>query len=230
VEDDEASNESVFEQERYARSGTGLEFDRVANFADAIYAISLTLIVVGIAVPRPADEASGRQLLDALNEQLPNIITFFVVFFVVGNYWFAHHRFMGWLGSVDARLIHIQLVYLSVIAFLPFPAALLGTLDDNPYALAIFALSMAAASLVETIMIGHAHRAGLMKQKLSDDAYRWERFASLTPVAVFLVSIPIAFVSVWLGIAFWFANAPVGLALNRRRPAEFGGPVDHSRR
>ena len=228
-DDSQEQQEKIWTKTRYTREGGGLEFDRVANFADAIYAIALTLIVVGIEVPTLTDQTSSSELLEKLNDLLPSIITFFIVFFVVGNYWLAHHRFIGWLRTVDSRLMRIHLVYLSVIAFLPFPAALLGTLDDNAVALAIFALAMATASLLETVMIGHVHRAGLMKEPLSESAYRWERLSSLVPVGVFLLSVPLAFVSVWLAIAFWFLNAVLEFVLNRSRPDEFGGPTGHSR-
>jgi hypothetical protein len=106
---------------------------------------------------------------------------------------------------------------------------MLGSTGTNPLAFAIFAISMAAASGLETLMIVHAHRAGLMRQRLSDDAFRWEWMLSLSAALVFVVSIPLAFVSVWLGFACWFANSPIGVVMNRRRPAQFGG-VAHSRR
>ncbi len=221
---------TVFTRDRFRREGDGLEFDRVATFADAIYAIALTLVVVGIGVPElEGDSSSSTDLLDKLGDLLPEIITFFVVFFVVGNYWLAHLRFMSWLDQVDTALIRLQLVYLSVIAFLPFPAALLGTLDDNAVALASFALAMACASGLEAVLLAHAHRAELMKQQLSDSATRWELTASLTPVGVFLLSIPLGFVSVWLGIAFWAVNIPVGMYMNRHRPAEFEPPRQRRR-
>jgi uncharacterized membrane protein len=226
----EGEDEVPWAQSRWRREGFGLEFDRVANFADAVYAIALTLIVVGIEVPPLADESSGTELLEHLGDLLPSIITFFVVFFVVGNYWMAHHRFMSWLNEVDERQMRIQLVYLAVIAFLPFPAALLGSLDDNPVALTLFALAMASASGLECLATTHAHHADLMKQRLSDEAFRWQLFASTTPVGVFLVSIPLGFISVWLAIAFWFANVPIGIVLDRRRPEEFANPRRHPRR
>jgi uncharacterized membrane protein len=234
-EDDDAGEPeppagNIFTQSRWRREGYGLEFDRAANFADAIYAISLTLIVVGIEVPQLDDRSSTRELLDKLGDQLPDIITFFVVFLVVGNYWIAHHRFMSWLSAVDRPFLGIELVYLALIAFLPFPAAVLGVTEDNPLAFALFALTMAGASLLETVAIGHAHRAGLMRQKLSEGAYRWERAASASAVVIFLVSIPLAFISLWLGFILWFANAPVGMLMDRRRPSEFGGPGRQSRR
>jgi hypothetical protein len=52
---------------------------------------------------------------------------------------------------------------------------------------------------------------------------------SLAAALIFLLSIPLAFVWVWLGYLFWFMNSPVGFVMNRRRPTEFGGPA-HSRR
>lgn len=222
MDHDERDEPNPWTRTRWRREGFGLEFDRVANFADAIYAIALTLIVVGIEVPPLEDESSGSELLDQLSgDLLPSIITFFVVFLVVGNYWLAHHRFISWLAEIDTRQMGIQLAYLSIIAFLPFPAALLGRLDDNPVALASFALAMAAASGLETAGIAHAHHAGLMKRRLSDRAYRFELRASIVPVVVFVVSIPFAFVSTWLAILVWFVNAPIGIAMNRKRPPEF---------
>jgi uncharacterized membrane protein len=228
--DDGRSDPSPFMRSRFRREGFGLEFDRFANFADAIYAISLTLIVVGIEFPGIADKESSGELLEVLGDLLPDIITFFVVFLVVGNYWIAHHRFVSWLAEVDRPMLGLQLAYLALIAFLPFPAAVLGATDTNPVAFGLFALVMAGASFLETIMIGHAHRADLMRSRLTEDSYRWERAASLSAVLIFLISIPFAFLSPWIGFALWFLNGPVGFVLDRRRPPEFGGPRRQPRR
>ncbi len=227
-EGDDGEDQSIFVPTRYERSGTGLEFDRVANFADAIYAISLTL--VGIEVPRLADKSSSRELLEQLNDLLPNIVTFFIVFLVVGNYWITHHRYMGWLSAVDRSLMGLQLVYLAIIAFLPFPAALLGVTDGESLGVLHLRAVVGAASLLETLMIGHPHRAQLMRARLSEPASRWARLASFSAVAAFAISIPFAFISLWLGFAIWFANWPIGIVMNRRRPLEFGGPSQSRRR
>lgn len=225
----EDGQDSVYTRSRYPREGDGLEFDRFANFADAIYAISMTLIVVGIVAPKLSDDSSAGELADELGPLLPDIITFFIVFIVVGNYWIAHHRYTSWLGAVDRRLFGIQLVYLSVIAFLPFPVALMGSTGSNPLAFAMFAVSMALASGLETAMIVYAYRAKLLRQRLSAEAFRWEWMLSISAALVFLVSIPFAFVSVWFGYLVWFVNSPIGFVMNRRRPVEFGGPGYHRR-
>lgn len=61
------------------------EFDRVANFSDAVYAIAMTLLVLEIGVPSLAvDPDSPRVMLDALNDKIPEIVSFAVSFLVIG--------------------------------------------------------------------------------------------------------------------------------------------------
>ena len=40
---------------RYRRRSEALEFDRVAFFSDAVFAIAMTLLVVGIGIPHVRD-------------------------------------------------------------------------------------------------------------------------------------------------------------------------------
>jgi hypothetical protein len=62
-------------------------------------------------------------------------------------------------------------------------------------ALLVFALVLAAISSMETIMFIHAHRNGLLRTRLSSPVFRWGVLASLAPVAVFLITMPFAFLS-----------------------------------
>ena len=100
------------------------EFSRLLAFSDGVFAIAMTLLVVGIAVPTLADGGDVGQLADALNDLVPNFTSFFISFTVIGRYWVAHHHFFSMLRRVDGRLIWVNLLYLAFIAFLPFPTAL----------------------------------------------------------------------------------------------------------
>lgn len=82
------------------------EFDRVANFSDAVYAIAMTLLVLEIGVPSlPVDPDSPRVMLDALNDRIPEIVSFAVSFLVIGQYWLNHHRLISKLQRVDRRFM-----------------------------------------------------------------------------------------------------------------------------
>jgi uncharacterized membrane protein len=190
------------------------EFSRVVNFSDAVFAIAMTLVVVGIEVPDVATD----DLPSAIGDLLPQIIAFFVSFLFIGRYWIAHHQFFGQLKSVDTRQIGYSLVYLAAIAFLPFPIAVVGRYEHAPIAIVMAALSFGTASFFESVMFARARNTGALKRPISDDAYRYFQTASLIPVALFVVSIPIAFVHTTLALASWLLTYPLEMLLARRRP------------
>jgi hypothetical protein len=66
------------------------EFARVAGFSDAIFAIAMTLLVLDIGLEGlPESGGSVRDMLDALQAALPEIVSFAVAFWVIGRYWLA---------------------------------------------------------------------------------------------------------------------------------------------
>ncbi|MGH2967413.1 MAG: TMEM175 family protein [Solirubrobacterales bacterium] len=198
------------------------EFSRVLAFSDGVFAIAMTLLVVGIAVPelKHVDKDSVHNLANALDDLVPNFVSFFISFAVIGRYWAAHHEFVGLLARIDTRLIASNLVYLAFIAFLPFPTALLGTLFENPLSVALYAVMVAIISGLEVVQFRGAQRRGLMGQKIPEDVYRWGVIQSLSPVIFFLISVPVAFVSTTLAVVLWFGGIPFAAISNRWKPED----------
>jgi uncharacterized membrane protein len=178
-----------------------------------VYAIAMTLLVVGIGLPALTDQADEGELLRDLGDAFPEIFSFFLSFAVIGRYWLAHHQFFARLGAVDVRFIRIHLLYLAFVAFLPFPTDLLGNYFENPVATALYALTVAIVSGMEVALLAHAYRARLMRRQLPPDVYRWAVWMSLSPVGFFLVSIPVAFASTTAAVAVWFLWIPTQLLL-----------------
>ena len=197
---------------RYKRESTGLEFDRVAYFSDAVFAIAMTLLVVGIGIPT----VTQNELGEALREKQPEIISFFVSFVVIGNYWLAHHRFYSRLGGITPRLMTINLVYLAAIAFVPFPTALAGKYTDNPISIVMYAITLGVASGLEAVMLVVAHREQLFVRTLPRPVLRYAVGASLVPVLLFFVSIPIALVHTTWALLSWLLIFPLEFLWDRK--------------
>jgi uncharacterized membrane protein len=207
---------------RYPRRGDNDDFGRVVYFTDAVFAIAMTLLVVEIGVPETiaGDAEDPGALLEAFADKGPLLYAFFLGCYVIGSYWMAHHRFLSWLGAVDRGFLALTVVYLSFVALLPFPTGVLGEFGQNPTSVIAFALNMGAVSTMEAVLFRHARRRGLLRQEWPEAVYRWELRASLSPVLIFVLSIPVAFVAPWLAIVMWFLAIPLGMGLGRRRPAE----------
>lgn len=197
----------------------GTEFDRFVLFTDAVYAIAATLLIVSVEVPRvPSETRDVDQMLAALREVGSQLFSFALGFWLITRFWMANHRFVGRLQEIDRRFMGFTLFYLGFIAFLPFPTAFLGDNRPNPVSVALFALTIVAIASLEVVLLVYAHRTGLLREASSAALFRWEVTASLVPTAVFLVSIPIAFLDPPLAMYFWLLTIPVGIIVNRRRP------------
>ena len=202
-------------QRRYAR-GT-LEFDRVAFFSDAVFAIAMTLLVVGIAVPKVA----AAQLGDALSDLQPEILSFFISFAVIGFYWRGHHAFFALLNAVDDTFVKLNLVFLAVIAFVPFPTALIGGYEQEPVAFILYAVTLTAASLASSLLNFRASRQGLRTRPPTLAGRRHEGVAQGIPIVVFVLSIPLALltsttVALYSWVSIWILEA----AADRVWPAD----------
>ena len=205
-----------------SRGGFGrdtVEFARVLTFSDGMFAIAMTLLVVGIEVPDIPDTESVSELWDAVTDLDGSFISFFISFAVIGRYWIAHHQFFSLLKRMDLGLIWLNLLYLCFIAFLPFPTGLLGNFFENPLAFTIYAIAVAIVSGMEVVMFRHARRRDLLARTMPDDVYRYGVMLSVTPVVYFLLSIPVAFlVDPSIAVLVWLLAAPMQLFADRWKP------------
>ena len=181
-------------------------------FSDAVFAIAMTLLVVGIGIPHVRDS----HISDALSSKDNEIFSFFLSFVVIGFYWLAHHRFIAKLVAVDVRFMKINLIYLAGIAFMPFPTALVGTYGDSEsIVVVLYAVTLAIVSLLEGALYWHARSADLLRTRISDRAFRNDMVASMAPAVVFVVSIPIALAEPHLALLSWLLIIPAEFLIGK---------------
>lgn len=177
-------------------------YERTVAFSDGVFAIAITLLVLGIEVPDLPDSRAAEELPGELNDLVQQVISYFVGFAVIGLFWMEHHRFFARLRAFDQGLLVANLAFLSLISLMPFTTGVFGRYGDVSIAVVLYALNVAAANLVAVLMARLAMRRRLLPD---DDPERSEPlWLSLAPAGVFLLSIPVALVApraasyVWL--------------------------------
>jgi uncharacterized membrane protein len=97
--------------------------DRLETFADGVFAIAATLLILNVdtAIPEGADEL-GTKLLEAW----PSYVGYAVSFLTIGIIWMNHHSVMSLIERVDRRFLLANVVFLMCVAFIPFPTRLLA--------------------------------------------------------------------------------------------------------
>ena len=190
-----------------------LEYDRVLFFSDAIFAIAITLLVLEIKVPG-YENNPGQEISHAL----PHIFAFGISFVVIGLFWMGHHSLSRYIAAFDRGLISINLLFLGIIAFLPYPTGLLsGTNSGLGWQATVFyACCIAAAGLAELTIWRYAIGKDLLKPEATPALRREVTLRLLIAPTVFVLSIPVAFYSPNLATYCWLAILVFNSLLSRR--------------
>jgi uncharacterized membrane protein len=141
-----------------------LEFARVANLSDAVFAIAMTLLVLTLDVPRPG--AGG--LAGTLVGQLPQLVAFALAFALVANLWWQHHKLVALFAVVEPGLVGVNLVLLGAVALVPFPTSLVGNEPTERAAVLAFIAVFTVLSLLFLVLVARAQRTGAWRAGVTD--------------------------------------------------------------
>ncbi len=198
---------------RLRRDERELEFARVLAFSDGVFAIAITLLVLQLEVPEDV-----HHLRNELDDQLPDLFAYCLSFAVLGRVWWAfHHRLFGGLAEFDGPLIALNFVYLGLAVLVPFSSELIGDYGDAREAVVIYAANIGLLTLAGGLMAEYALHRGLMRPEAAAEARReGSRPSRFLITGVFLVSIPVAFISPFAASLVWLTTFLGGYGVRRR--------------
>jgi len=141
-----------------------LTTQRVETFSDGVFAIAITLLILGIEVPGVASTAPDA-LAVALLDLWPSYFGYVFSFVVIGIYWANHHFIFGLYARSNHPFVLLNLLFLMTIAFLPFPTAVLAEyitdVQHRHSAMALYAFALLLPSLawcLTWLYASHNHR------------------------------------------------------------------------
>ena len=143
---------------------------RVEAFADGVFAIAATLLILNVDAQIADDVPDlGEKLLHIW----PSYLAYAVSFVTIGIMWINHHTVMSQLGKVDRRFLVATVGLLMCIAFVPFPTRLVAEniRGDNaePAALA-YGFTMVATAIMFNITWFYASRGKRLLRADADPA------------------------------------------------------------
>jgi len=197
--------------------------ERLLALSDGVVAIALTLLVLSLHVPvstvrHNIDPKSAGDLAGALQGLADPFISYLISFYVIAQFWLAHHRTFRLMSGHDEGLAWWNFLFLFTITLLPFTADLLGQYSENPLAVDIFALNLLVGSLSTVTVMTVAQRKGLLLPTANPEVLRAGRVRSLGIMLVVAASMGVAWYSPRgpdVAKYMWFLIAVVPRVMNR---------------
>ena len=111
----------TYKRQRIGTPSAVVDTSRLEMFADGIFGIAATLLIVRVSVDAPSG-ALGKALLHAW----PQYVAYAVSFLMIGIWWVNHHAFLKVIERVDRTFLFANIALLGCVAFIPFPTGLVA--------------------------------------------------------------------------------------------------------
>lgn len=197
-----------------------LAFSRIVAFSDGVFAIAITLLVLQLDVPTGAHSSS--QLWGELKDESGDFLAYGISFAVIGRLWVTHHRFFSSVKSFDGGLLGLNILYLALVVLVAFTSQLLGEYGHLSVSVVLYAVNLVLVLGTSALMTTFAFRRGHLILGKVDEVVDG-RNSALWAAGVFLLSVPVAFISPALGMYFWLLNIADPTKRRYRSHAEAGG-------
>lgn len=188
---------------------------RVETFSDGVIAIVITIMVLELKLPDFTHEGTSGSIRQSLQTMLPHLVTYTFSFLMVGIFWLNHHHMFHLLEKTDEHLLVQNLIFLFCMSLIPLATAFFGADPLIPESVALYGFVLLMTTFAFTLMRSYSIRNKLVHRDKNRDVtvkvYRVSlkaRTKSYIGTLAYLVSVPMAFVSVYISFAC-FVVVPV---------------------
>ena len=173
---------------------------RLETFSDGIFAIAATLLILDVNLSGQGSVA--HQLVAAW----PSYAVYAISFLTLGIVWVNHHTVFSQIDRVDRTFLFINVVFLMVIAFTPFPTRVLAEhLREGSKAAAVaYGLNYTAMAVCYSALWFYASRGRRLLADTADPRLVSGISRSFAPgTAIYAIATLSSLISAYLAVALY---------------------------
>jgi uncharacterized membrane protein len=188
------------------------EAERLEAFSDGVMAVIITIMALGLNVPKDTT-------WHAVADELPSLLVYVLSFTMIGIYWNNHHHLLRATERIGAGVMWANLHLLFWLSLLPVATSWLRASHFSPIPAAAYGVVLLVASisyfiLQQTIFLADGPNSTLR------DAVGADFKGKLSPL-IYVVGIAVAFVQPLFAVGIYALVAVFWLIPDRRIESRF---------
>ncbi len=177
---------------------------RLESFSDGVFAIVITIMVLEIHIPDSLAFANDPAALRGFESGLA---AYGLSFLVIANLWTSHHYLIFTLNMPARSTIWFNNLLLFTVTLIPLTTRFLGMHPNSPNAAASY--GAVAVACTGAFMILRSHAARHSHNQLHREIHRRILRRTWLFLAIYIASIPLAYVNTWLAWACFVSVPPM---------------------
>jgi TMEM175 potassium channel family protein len=189
------------------RQIAGVSLERLAALSDGIFAVAMTLLVLGLSVQSAAAlHPSNLQLWDHVLRPLwRHLLTYLMSFLTLGVFWVGQQTQLHHLRRTNRDLTWIHLVFLLFVVLMPFSTTLVADYITTQLAIVVYWLNIALLGAILYAGQRYANRARLLNDDVTAATVAAMERRIVVYQALYAVGALLSFVSTYASIGFIIA-------------------------
>ncbi len=193
---------------------------RLETLVDGIFAIAMTLLVLGLTVPHLTGPLTNTIVQNSYYSLYPSIFAFILSFILLAAFWNTHHRIFNEIKIINNTLLWITLIWLLFIVIVPFSASSLGEYGNYIFPNVIFNLNMLAIALLLFINLNYAIRNNLVQDKVNKNLMNYSKRRNEAFILIALLAVVLSYIIVSSSTLVYILLIPI-YAVLRKFPVLF---------
>ncbi|HII99737.1 MAG TPA: DUF1211 domain-containing protein [Methanoregula sp.] len=164
-----------------------VNLERITN---GIYAFTMTLLVRNIQSPQQTAVLSDAAIDTYIGTTLLSIVDFIGAFLILGMFWLFYFQMFHRIRSVDFRFVHLHLLSLMIVVFVPFTQSFADDRVGIPVSAVLFQFNyFALATLLLVQWHYAANNPALIEPRTTGSEVDFLHKKFLVPLGVSLLGI-----------------------------------------
>ena len=189
--------------------------NRIAAISDGVFAIAMTLLVLGLKLPEIESPVSSVVFRSAIIHQLPKFVSWIISFAILCRLWSVHYALLKLDKKKTEVFTVMNFIFLGAVSFIPFPTSLISEHPDQFLSVSVFTL---------TILVAWGAMIGMRRCQLLTDSSELDSnmilvytkpIITLTPI-IAVVSFLLTLLKPQLGAWVWIVLPVTGRWVKHR--------------
>ncbi|HEV2477179.1 MAG TPA: TMEM175 family protein [Candidatus Dormibacteraeota bacterium] len=178
---------------------------RLEAISDGLFAVGMTLLVLGLAVPMVKDVSSESDLWRALGNLFPSVVTYFMSFLTLGIFWVGQQAQLTKVERPNRGFTWMHLIFLMAVTLVPFSTQLLARFHWSRLALIVYWLNIAVMGVMLLVSLEYGLRTNVFPEDHRRTVALFFRRRIIGAQSLYLVAMLLSFVDTHLSIAAFVA-------------------------
>ena len=184
----------------------GMNKARLEAFSDGVFAFAITLLVLSIPIP-DIKSFDDQLLTSALLRAIPQLIPYVTSFATIGIIWLNHHSMFHEVEKVEHTTLTLNLLLLLVVAFIPYPTAVIGRYGALRSAVVLYGATFTAGGLTFSALWLDIRRKRLSREREDDARIRSTTLRNLVGPVIYPLATVLAFIAPKTSLGIFFGLA-----------------------